>query len=153
MKNKAKAPFKRNTVLVVHDPFVNGGNETEARYVRWMGSERSALIVVEVNKVHLTVNVSNVKEKPVTITIQQWVDEALDTAVFENGYSELMSWSAPQVVQDLMDLCSELEPPKNERKREAFEKKVLSFVVDYQLWYAATKGKAPRLNKRGKRKK
>lgn len=152
MANKAKAPFKRNTALIVHDPNVNGGNETEARYVKWMGFERSALIVVEVNKVRLTVNVSNVRERGVTV--QEWVDEALDTAVFENGYRELMSWGADAVVVDLMDLCPELEPPKNERrKRKQFEASVKAHVIDYQLWYARTKGKSPRLTKTGKRKK
>lgn len=151
MSNKTKAPFKRNTSLIVTDPFVNGGRPTEVRYVKWMGFERSALIIVEVNNVRLTVNVSNAREKGASI--QEWVDEALDTAVFENGYRELMSWSADAVVDDLMDLCSELEPPKNERKRKQFEASVNAHVIDYQLWYARTKGKSPRLTKTGKRKK
>lgn len=42
-----KAPFKRGTKLTLTDVLVNGGMPTPVKYVKWMGFERSSLIVVE----------------------------------------------------------------------------------------------------------
>ena len=45
--SRPTAPFKRGTKLTVTDPNINGGKPTEAKYVRWWGAERSALVVVK----------------------------------------------------------------------------------------------------------
>jgi hypothetical protein len=65
---KAKAPFKRGTVLIVTgDANIKGGKPTEVKYVRWWGAERAALIVVKYSIgacIHeTTTHVSFVKEK------------------------------------------------------------------------------------------
>lgn len=60
MATKMTAPFKRGTKLLF------GKKEIPVKYVKWMGFERSALIVVEdANGARATVHVNDVKPVPV----------------------------------------------------------------------------------------
>lgn len=59
---KAKAPFKRGTLLTYTCP--KHGCQAEVKYVRWWGIMRSALIVVRgPDGKEATVHVNYVKEK------------------------------------------------------------------------------------------
>jgi len=71
-------------------------------------------------------------------TTQQTVNEALNTAIFENGYRDLIQGSPLSVAVDLLQHCSELE--------EIPARDVVACVIDYQIWWASHQGEptAPR---------
>lgn len=62
-------------------------------------------------------------------SLQKRVDRALDNAVFENGYTNLMDATPSEVAGDLCDFSPDVE---GEAHRE-----VASCVSDYQRWYAS----------------
>ena len=65
------------------------------------------------------------------MTLQDKVNKALDAAVFENSYVELMSSSAREVAEDLCVYSREFE------KEEI--KNVIPCVEDYKSWFWAQK--------------
>lgn len=71
--------------------------------------------------------------KDETKSLQDRVNEALDIAVFENDYRELMDADAGEVASDLMDNCSELEPAsQGDEPDDDYEDAVKACVLDYQ---------------------
>lgn len=61
------------------------------------------------------------------MNIQSKVDEALDTAVFENEFTNLMTQDSQSLAEDLKQYCSELEKYPIEDIRKAAE--------NYQKWF------------------
>jgi hypothetical protein len=47
--------------------------------------------------------------------LQEMLDDILDIALDENGYSELLDWTQEQVATDLCDYCPDLEGQDTER--------------------------------------
>jgi hypothetical protein len=60
-------------------------------------------------------------------TLQDKVNEALDTAVFENSYRDLMYQTPKEVADDLCSFSSNLED------EDVVD--VAKCVLDYQTWY------------------
>jgi hypothetical protein len=63
----------------------------------------------------------------ITSPLQYKVDNALDIAVFENGYVELMTQPTSEVAKDLCTYCASLEDEEVDR--------VEACVQDYQQWW------------------
>lgn len=63
----------------------------------------------------------------VTLSLQQRVDSALNTAVFENGYTNLMHRLPSYVAEDLRSSCQDLEDEKSIP--------LALCVLSYQQWY------------------
>jgi hypothetical protein len=62
--------------------------------------------------------------------MQKKVDRALDAAVFENGYTDLMTQGADEVATDLCTYDEEFEGLDGEELGE-----IEKCVADYQKWY------------------
>lgn len=68
--------------------------------------------------------------------LQKKVDRALDAAVFENGYVELMTLGPEEVA---VDLCTYDDAMENEDLNE-----VTKCVTDYIAWYGSGAADGPR---------
>ena len=65
-------------------------------------------------------------------TLQKRVDLELDAAVFENGYVDLMTYSAEELTTDIATYCDDLE--------DEDEEDIKRCAQEYLDWYASHKG-------------
>jgi hypothetical protein len=80
-------------------------------------------------------------------SLQSRVDRALDAAVFENGYRELMGQGADEVTVDLCTYDPEMEDLA--RASDEAPDEIQRCVQDYMDWYARQGSdgpKAPRVD-------